>query len=72
MAAVVQPVDEKVQYQTFAANAPPMRPSGPVVPDEQHVRTLVSMGFDDSQVRAALRTAHNNVDAAMNHLLDQA
>ena len=44
----------------------------PTPPDENSVRQLVSMGFSEAQVRAALAATNNNVQLATDRLLDNA
>jgi uncharacterized UBP type Zn finger protein len=39
-------------------------------PPEEHIATLVSMGFDRNSARQALIDARNNINAATNILLE--
>lgn len=45
------------------------RPSAPVEPSEDHVESLVAMGFDRDRAVAALRNSNNNLELAANRLL---
>ena len=41
----------------------------PSVPVEQNVRVLLDMGFNDDEVRLALRLTHGSLDSAVEYLL---
>lgn len=41
----------------------------PRVPVEQNVRVLLDMGFNDDEVRLALRLTHGSLDGAVEYLL---
>ena len=44
---------------------------GPFVLDENSVNTLVSMGFSEQRVKQTLHVTNNNIEAAMNMLLNE-
>ena len=44
---------------------------GPFVLDEHSVNTLVSMGFSEQRVKQTLHVTNNNIEAAMNILLNE-
>jgi len=44
---------------------------GPFVLDENSVNTLVSMGFSEQRVKQTLLVTNNNIEAAMNMLLNE-
>lgn len=48
---------------------PFQRPSAPVEPSQDHVESLVAMGFDRERAVAALRNSNNNLELAANRLL---
>jgi hypothetical protein len=52
----------------FAATAPPLGASPP--PSEEHVSTLVAMGFDRNNALQALAIARNDLAIATNLLLE--
>lgn len=49
----------------FAASAPPL-----TAPPEEHIATLVAMGFDRSDAMQALAVARNDITVATNLLLE--
>ena len=44
---------------------------GPFILDENAVNTLMSMGFSEQRVKQTLRVTNNNIEAAMNMLLNE-
>lgn len=65
--------EQKESQQPKSGNTEQLRPAEPprpsVAPDEQRVRDLVLMGYDEPDVRAALRASFNHPERAIEYLI---
>ncbi|XP_017860751.1 PREDICTED: UV excision repair protein rhp23 [Drosophila arizonae] len=65
--------EQKESQQPKPGNTEQLRPAEPprpsVAPDEQRVRDLVLMGYDEPDVRAALRASFNHPERAIEYLI---